>query len=150
IGPDGKESPPSAEIAIAALADPNAPSNVVAKAGNYQVTLTWTKPFGAVYYNVKKSLVSKGPYATVANMITATTFVDQSVSNGTTYYYVVSAISSKNIESGPSAEVSAKPNSPPAPPWNLTAMAGNHAVTLTWNTSPSPNVVGYNVYRKDP
>ena len=147
IGSDGRESLPSAEIAVSPLVDPDAPLNVVATYGDRQVTISWTAVAGAVYYNVKRSTVSKGPYTTVANMTRSTSFVDGYVSNGTKYFYVVSSINSKNIESGPSLEVSAIPNIPPAAPANLVATPSDRTVYLTWIASSGPNLIGYAVYR---
>jgi fibronectin type 3 domain-containing protein len=58
--------------------------------------------------------VSGGPYTTVASP-TSTTFTDTALTNGTTYYYVVTAVNSGG-ESGNSTETSATPQpSAPAP-----------------------------------
>jgi hypothetical protein len=76
---------------------PPAPSGLAATVGTASVTLTWTNaPLHPTTYTVKRSKTSGGPYAIVATNITtgvtATTFTDNSVTNGGTYYYVVSAV----------------------------------------------------------
>ena len=85
---------------------PSVPSGLSASAGNAQVLLTWIASSGGVSYNVERSTVSGGPYATVANSITATTYTDNAVSHETTYYYVVSA-SNAGGQSPHSVEVQA-------------------------------------------
>ncbi len=86
----------------------SAPTNLVATASDANVTLAWTAVAGATGYNVKRSTASGGPYTTVASGVTATSYVDTTVTNGTTYYYVVTATGA-NGESGNSNEASATP-----------------------------------------
>lgn len=66
------------------------PSGLSATAGNTQISLTWTASNGATGYNVKRSTVSGGAYTKIASP-TAASFTDTGLSNGTNYYYVVSA-----------------------------------------------------------
>jgi len=75
---------------------------------------------------------------------TVTNDTDGSLTNGTKYYYVVSAVNS-NGESGNSAEVNAIPNVIPVAPSGLSAMAGNAQVVLSW--SATTGAATYNVYR---
>ena len=86
---------------------PAAPTNLSASAGNAQVTLGWTASGTATSYNVKRSISSGGPYSLVANT-TSTSFTDSSVTNGTTYFYVVTAVNAAG-ESGNSNQASATP-----------------------------------------
>ena len=116
------------------LTVPQMPSNVVAMAGDAQVTLAWSTSSGATSYHVKRATTNGGPYSQVAAPSSAG-FIDSSLTNGTTYFYVVSAVSSAG-ESGNSPQVSAKPaaaTQPQAPstPVGLTALPGNAEVTLT-------------------
>jgi hypothetical protein len=60
------------------------------------VTLSW-KPgsLGASGYNVYRSTVSGGPYTRINPVLNASsTFVDNSVTGGKTYYYVTTGVSS--------------------------------------------------------
>src|SRR5204862_158569 len=64
---------------------------------------------GATGYNVKRSTTSGGPYATVGPGVAGPTYIDSGITNGTTYYYVVTALSGGG-ESTPSSEASARPS----------------------------------------
>ncbi|MBA3357001.1 MAG: fibronectin type III domain-containing protein, partial [Pyrinomonadaceae bacterium] len=123
---------------------PAAPTNLTATAGNAQVSLTWTASTGATTYNVKRSTASGGPYATIATGVSTTSYTNTGLANGTTYYYVVSAVNA-NGESANSSQASATPLGPPAAPTNLTATAGNAQVSLTWTASAG--ATSYNVKR---
>ncbi|MFD2671955.1 Kelch repeat-containing protein [Marinicrinis sediminis] len=90
------------------VAQPDAPLNLTANAGNQQVVLNWEAVTDAIGYNVKRSTTSGGPYTTVATSLAGTTYTDANLTNGTTYYYVVTAID--QVESTYSNEVSATPN----------------------------------------
>jgi len=70
---------------------PAAPTNLVATTGNAQVALTWFDSLWATSYIVSRSTNSGGPYIPIGTTTTAS-FTDTSVVNGTTYYYVVSAV----------------------------------------------------------
>jgi hypothetical protein len=78
----------------------------------HSVTLTWEWYRGtggiATGFNVKRATISGGPYTTISsiNEITVMTYVDGNVVEGTTYYYVVTAVGPGG-ESDPSDEASA-------------------------------------------
>jgi hypothetical protein len=123
---------------------PAPPTGVNATAGNAQVTVSWTASSGATSYNVKRSTTSGGPYTTVGSP-TGTSFTNTGLTNGTTYFYVVTAVNSAG-ESGNSAQVSGTPNvSIPSIPTGLIATAGNAQVSLSWNASSG--ATSYNVKR---
>lgn len=84
-----------------------APSGLTAKSSSGQVVLNWSASPGATTYNVKRSGTSGGPYARIAS-VSATTYTDDGLVGGTSFYYVVSATSSSG-ESENSLEVSATP-----------------------------------------
>lgn len=84
------------------------PTDVAAAAGDGFITLTWTAAANATSYRVKQSLTTDGPY-TVIGTPTATTFDDTGLTNGTVYYYVISAIGPTG-ESVDSDEVNGMPN----------------------------------------
>ena len=72
--------------------------------GNFQ--LSWTAAPGAASYDVQRATTSGGPYTTIATGVTATDYVNSSISANTTYYYVVNAVSSAGQESLNSVETS--------------------------------------------
>ena len=98
----------------AATTVPPVPAGLAATAGNAQVSLVWNASTGATSYNVKRSTSSGGPYAVISSAM-MTSFTDATVTNGTKYFYVVSAANSAG-ESANSIEVSATPVAPVQPP----------------------------------
>ena len=113
---------------------PSPPSDLNAVAGNAQVSLTWTTSPGASSYHVKRSTASGGPYVQVAAP-TVTACTDRSLVNGTTYYYVVSALNAAG-ESPDSVATSAVP------------LAANVTVTVdpSQRRPISPYIYGINFY----
>ena len=125
---------------------PATPTSLQATAGNAQISLTWAASTGATTYNVKRSTTSGGPYTNVSSPA-STSFADTGLANGTTYFYVVSAVNTTG-ESGNSSQAAAKPTAPqavPSVPTALQATAGNAQVSLTW--SASTGATSYNVKR---
>ena len=119
---------------------PAAPTGVMATAGNAQVAIAWTASSGATSYHVKRGTASAGPFTQISAP-TSTNFTDTGLTNGTTYFYVVSALNSAG-ESANSTAASAKPTAPtqsqsqiPPIPTGLIATAGNAQVSLTWTIS---------------
>ena len=86
---------------------PAAPTGLVAQASAGRVDLSWSSADTATSYRIKRSTTSGGAYATIATTAELT-HADAGVTNGTTYYYVVSALNSEG-ESPDSAEVAATP-----------------------------------------
>jgi hypothetical protein len=135
-GESGNSNQASA-TATAAPTAPAAPLNLTATGGNQQVSLAWTASTGATSYNVKRAATNGGPYTTVASPA-GTSYTDTTVTNGTTYYYVVTAVSASG-ESVNSNQASATPSAtPPAPPPTSSCAAPISAV----NTAGNTNVVG--------
>ena len=89
---------------------PIVPSGLSAASASGQVSLAWSASPGATSYNVNRSTTSGGSYATIASP-TSTSFTDTGLTNGTTYYYVVTAVGACG-ESANSNEVSGIPQVP--------------------------------------
>ena len=86
-------------------------------AGTHDVILSWTASTtpGVVGYNVYRGTTSGGPYPTELNSapINGTTYTDETVQAGQTYYYVVTAVASNDVtQSANSNQVSAAVPSP--------------------------------------
>ena len=71
-----------------------------------RINLSWLASSNVTSYNVKRSLTNGGPYSVVASGITPTNYSDPDLTSGTTYYYVVSAVTAA-VESSDSAQASA-------------------------------------------
>jgi len=102
---------------------------------------------------VKRATVSGGPYVTVA-CPTTTSYADTGLTNGTTYYYVVSAAYTGGPDAGgesiDSSEASATPQPvPPLAPTGLTAQATKpRSINLHWTQSKTPGVTQNRIYRR--
>lgn len=127
---------------------PAAPASLTAVAGDGKASLSWSASSGATSYTLKRATTNEGAYTTIANALNTTSYSDLGLTNGTTYYYVVSAV---NIigESPNSSQASATPAAvvptPPAAPTSLTAVAGDAKVNLGW--AASSGAASYTVKR---
>src|SRR5262249_1166000 len=112
--------------------------------GNTQVVLNWNAVTGATSYNIYRGTTS-GTETLLQSGVTTTTFTNTGLTNGTTYFYQVTAVNGGG-ESPTSAEVSPPPQ-PPPPPDALTASAtpGNPQVVLNWTAVTG--ATSYNIYR---
>ncbi len=95
---------------------PFTPTGLTATASNAAVLLTWNTAVAADSYMIGRSTITGGPYTNIATGVTATTYLDTGLINGTTYYYVVAATNSYGSSSN-SAEASAAPAPPVPTPW---------------------------------
>ncbi|MGJ8726405.1 MAG: fibronectin type III domain-containing protein [Roseibacillus sp.] len=112
VGPT--ESGNSAEVSIAALIQP--PANLTATQGDGVVTLDWDDDASGIldFYSVYRSEIS-GSFVDppIATGLASSDYSDTGVTNGVTYYYVVTA--TDNVvatESGDSSQVKATPFTP--------------------------------------
>ena len=117
---------------------PAKPSGLTAAPGSGKVTLTWNAASGAASYHVLRSAASgyAGAKALAVN-VTTTGYTDTGLTNGTTYYYQVTAVNA-NGHSGSSNQASAQPVAPPAAPTGLKATAGaagSKTITVSWTAS---------------
>jgi beta-galactosidase len=135
-------SPTNVTISEAAILPPPAVlTGVAAVGGNAQATVTWDIVPGATTYNLWRSTTHGGPYTFIAGNIGGVNlgYTDNTVTNLTTYYYVVSA--NGNGTGGNSAEVSATPE---AIVTGVTATAINGQIVVSWIGSPGAS---YNLKR---
>jgi hypothetical protein len=107
------------------LSAPLAPTVLSGLAGDATAALTWTAASGATTYNLKRGIADGGPYTNVQNVAT-TNFNDSNLTNGLTYYYVVSALNAGG-ESTNSTQVALTP----IPSVNFVMSDTN--LTLSWS-----------------
>jgi hypothetical protein len=102
--------PETASLAIADNATGSPQTVSLTGLGIHNVDLLWTPSTtsGVVGYNVYRGTTSGGESSTPLNStpVTGATFTDQSVTAGTTYYYVVTAVGSDDTQSPASGESS--------------------------------------------
>jgi fibronectin type 3 domain-containing protein len=123
---------------------PAAPASLAASWSDRQIALSWASSLGATSYNLKRSATTGGPYTTIASALTTTSYTDTGLTDGTTYYYVATALNAGG-ESPNSPEDSATPYAVPAPPTSVSASPGNAQVTLIWTAVAGAN--SYDVMR---
>jgi fibronectin type 3 domain-containing protein len=140
-----------------AVTVPSTPTGLVATPGNGSVALTWTAGAGATSYSIYRGTTSGGEGTTPVGTATSNSFTDTGLTNGTTYYYKVSATNSAGT-SAQSSEVSATPaatagvdisaGGPAAAPYvadeDFTGGATSdttHAITTTGLSDPAPQSV---------
>jgi len=104
----GESSNSNQASASAQLQIPAAPTALHTAAGDGEAKIYWTASATAAGYNVKRSLSSGGTYTTIAANVTANEFKDSGLTNGTVYFYKVSATNAAG-ESANSSAVSALP-----------------------------------------
>ena len=148
----GNESGPSSEDSATPQDFPPAvPTNLGATPDNAKVDLNWNDngESDLAGYNVYRSTTQGGPYSKInGSLVTVSDYTNTGLTNGTTYYYVVTAEDNAAQESGYSSEVNATPQAvPPAAPSNLAATPDNAKVDLNWDDNGEPDLAGYNVYR---
>lgn len=105
-------SPDSNEVSVtpaATVTVPPTPAGLTATAGNGSVALTWAAAAGATSYSIYRGTASGAEGATAVGTATSTSFTDSGLTNGTTYYYTITASNSAGT-SAHSAEVHAAPS----------------------------------------
>ncbi len=108
---NGIEGPNSIEVSATPMqVIPLPPTSLIADVGDEYVELRWNPVENATSYNVKRALTIDGEYNDYALNVTSNSFLDTEVTNGDTYYYVVS-VNVGGVESPNSNIVSATPYS---------------------------------------
>ena len=137
----------SSEVsAVPVVVVPQTPINVTATPGDGVVAVSWSASANATSYNIYRS-TDAGNEVLYEQSITATSFNDNNVTNGVTYYYQVSAGNGVG-ESNLSLESSATPLPPlAAVPGSLAAVGLNGSqIRLTW-TEASTSITSFTVQR---
>lgn len=148
VNAGGESSASTQQSATPQVSAAGAPLGFSATASSGQVSLAWSTVSGSTGYNVYRS-GSMGSQGTKLNSapISNNSYVDTGVTNGTTYYYEVTAVNAGG-ESSASTQQSATPQvATPGQPTGLSATAGGGQVSLTWSTVSTAS--GYNVYRSN-
>ena len=136
---------------------PPTPTGLVATGGSASVALTWTASAGATSYSIYRGTTPGGEGTTPVGTATTNSFTDSGLTNGTTYYYTITASNSAGT-SAHSSEVHATPTTltgvqinaggPAATPFAAdedftggTTASVTHAITTSGVTNPAPQAV---------
>jgi len=140
---------------------PDAPTGLVAKAGNRKVTLTWTQntePDMKSYWVYRSTSSGSYDYGIALATVThpTTKYEDTGLTNDTTYYYVLKAVDTTDLVSDASNEVWARPSLRPREPCGVKGTlvdSGKHiriqwkAVTRNEDGSSCTDLEQYRIYR---
>jgi len=156
---------PSLELMLPA---PRPPTGFTATAGNGQVDLAWTASSdpNAVGTNIYRTAVLSQPYTKInPSPVTATSFTDLSVTNGTTYFYRAVSVDAGGFEGGVTntnadCGASGPPDGPqcrratpknlvpPVPPQGVMVRdtGAGSSLEISWNANSEPDIAKYLVY----
>ena len=132
------------------ITKPNAPTGVSAEAYSSYIKITWNYVNGADSYKVYRSTSANGTYSSLQTT-SSTSYTDYDASEGTTYYYKVTAINSageSNKSSYASAKIEpqvSKPNTPTGVYATFTGSAQSPQIKISWNSVE--DATSYKVYR---
>ena len=107
---------------------PPAPGNLTATPQDGLVSLSWQAVPEVSSYHLKRSTTDGGPYAVIANIV-STDYTNTTVANGTTYYYVATAVNDAG-EGPASSQVSVTPSS--AAPVGLVLESTGNQLLFSW------------------
>jgi hypothetical protein len=123
-------------VAVTYPTVPDAPTDLTVTPGDSQVTLSWDAPDSAVTgYNIYQGSSAGGESATPVNSspVTGTSYTVSGLTDGTTYYFEVTAVNDPSGFTGPSE----------GPPSNETSATPLRSQTISYtSTPPSPAVYG--------
>lgn len=129
------DAPPAAPTGLSAAAD-----------SDTSITLAWNAADGATAYDIKRATTPGGPYDTVATGITDTSYTDNGLTTGTTYYYVVAGVKGWSEEGANSNEASATADKTPpvisALPDLTIEATGPNGATVTYSATANDTVSG--------
>ena len=123
---------------------PSQPTTLLVKNGKSGPSLGWSAVPNATIYQIKRSLTSGGPYTNLLLTSPINAVIDTAVTNGVTYYYVVSAMnaSGESVNSAQIAMTAVIAPPPPVPQPTLAAWfkadalnSTNGALVASWTDS---------------
>ncbi|MBB3193898.1 glycoside hydrolase family 9 protein [Roseateles terrae] len=94
---DSGESAVSDAVSATTPAGPPAAPAPTAAAGDGKVTLSWSAVTGAASYEVSRASSATGSYTSLASGLSALSYVDSGLTNGSAYFYKVGARNSAGV-----------------------------------------------------
>ncbi|MFZ2632359.1 MAG: fibronectin type III domain-containing protein [Desulfosalsimonadaceae bacterium] len=110
---------------------PLAPTGISVVSGNTELSIQWTAVEGATGYKIYRS-TTPGIPPNVINTPIGPFYTDTGLTNGTLYYYSISAINGNG--EGAWSEITGTPDvNAPLAPSNVLTTAGDTQATITWD-----------------
>jgi fibronectin type 3 domain-containing protein len=137
--------------ATATNAAPSPPGNLSAIGGAECIDVSWTPgpETDVIGWDIYRK-PDGGSYSLIENSWGSSTYTDDQLYGGGTYFYRVRAVDSGLLTSGDSNEAGATAtDAPPSKPIINSASGGSENITVYWTWGDEPDIVGYNVYRAD-
>jgi fibronectin type 3 domain-containing protein len=153
----GYPSSPSNPVTVYWDYAPRAPRMVEGERGDKRVDLSWEPVEGATGYNIYRKLEGEEFPITPLNRepLKTTHYSDLNVENEKEYIYSVRAVRrvvKTDVEGRGSLGVPVTPTDliPPPAPVGLVAIPLKEGIELNWRRNREPDLLGYNVYRREP
>jgi predicted small lipoprotein YifL len=160
---DRAPGPESNRITLFWDIPPAAPTDLRIKSENMALALSWkfsrrledgremVEPFSFNLYRQEGEPFQVFPLN--PEPIRETQFLEGGLENGKKYAYQVRAVRDfhgTRIEGPPSITATGTPQktTPPSPPTGIVATIQKQGVELRWEENPEPDILGYNVYRR--
>jgi RHS repeat-associated protein len=162
VDASGNESPKSNEVNAMPMKPqtepdttaPGAPTGLNGKAGDSVAVLNWAanSESDLTGYRVYTSTDNGTTWNSGTNAVgrSVTSHTVNGLTNGVSYFFVVTAMDASGNESARSVGVSATPQAPPvgtrpAAPRGITGKSGNTLVTLSWMANSEADLAGYEI-----
>ncbi len=153
VDANNNESDPSQAMAVlpADTTPPGVPEGLTGTPGDTEATLDWDE-VGAgdlAGYRVYRGVSETGPWTLeTPSLVTDTEYGAAGLTNGTEYWWVLTAVDESGNESGYSDPVSVTPvdQTPPPTPTSPTAHPLDKRVNLSWGGQIPPDLLGFIVY----
>lgn len=129
----GLGTPSAASNPVTPATVPDAPTAVVATAGNASATVSWTAPTNSGGSVITGYTVTSNPDNLTATTTGATTVTVTGLTNGTAYTFTVVATNARGDSVASSASSSVTPSTVPGAPLNVTGTRGNQQIIVSWD-----------------
>jgi fibronectin type 3 domain-containing protein len=146
---DSLESGFSPVVSATTKPRPRKPTGAAAESGlPRRIELTWNpNPESDIArYTIARREGRIGAFKDVAQR-RENAHIDENLGDGKTYQYTIKAVDADGLTSDASESLQATTKSAPAAPRGLTVEPGGGALVLHWNTSPEPDIAGYEIFR---